>query len=188
MASLPLSRTNRAILQQPFGFELTVAAAWIQITSATDPRSPELQPIRRWRECKRVHLDGAPTTMPTPLFLRASGKIITLRQKRRTVGGSLRSLHSTVAWRSDLLPVRCFTSLVLSDLERRRSLGTVPPVRGLSLPTSPTHESLRKICATTESKKRKYLVRLSTEDDMRKPRRGVSFLAYWQASLPSLPV
>jgi hypothetical protein len=27
--------------------------------------------------------------MPTPLFLRASGKIITLRQKRRTVGGSL---------------------------------------------------------------------------------------------------
>jgi hypothetical protein len=46
------------------------------------PSSPELQPIRRWRECNRVHLDGAPTTMPTPLFLRASGKIITLRQKR----------------------------------------------------------------------------------------------------------
>jgi hypothetical protein len=40
------------------------------------PSSPELQPIRRWHECKGVHLDGAPTTMPTPLFLRASGRAI----------------------------------------------------------------------------------------------------------------
>ena len=98
VASLPLSRTNRAILQQPFGFELTVLACLdSNQASATDPRPPNSSRTRRWHECKRVHLHGAPTTMPTPLFLRASGKIITLRQKRRTVGGSLRSLHQGTA-------------------------------------------------------------------------------------------
>ena len=91
VASLPLSRTNRAILQQPFGFELTVPACLdSNQASATDPRPPNSSRTPSL-VCKRVHLDGAPTTMPTPLFLRASGKIITLRQKRRTVGGSLRS-------------------------------------------------------------------------------------------------
>ena len=52
VASLPLSQTNRAIIQQPFGFELTVPARWdSHQASATDPSSPELQPIRRWHEC-----------------------------------------------------------------------------------------------------------------------------------------
>jgi len=50
VASLPLSRTNQAILQQPLGFELTVPACLdSNQASATDPRSPELQPIRRWQ-------------------------------------------------------------------------------------------------------------------------------------------
>ena len=41
VASLPLSRTNRAILQQPFGFELTVPACLdSNQASATDPRPP----------------------------------------------------------------------------------------------------------------------------------------------------
>ena len=39
--------------------------------------------------------------------------------------------------------------------KKKRSLGTVPPVRGLSLPTSPTHKSLSKSCARIESEKRK---------------------------------
>jgi hypothetical protein len=41
VASLPLSRTNRAILQQRFGFELTVPACLdSNQASATDPRPP----------------------------------------------------------------------------------------------------------------------------------------------------
>jgi len=63
VASLPLSRTNRAILQQPFGFELTVPACLdSNQASAMDPRPPNSSRTRRWHECKRVHLDGAPTT------------------------------------------------------------------------------------------------------------------------------
>ena len=113
VASLPLSRTNRAILQQPFGFELTVPACLdSNQASATDPRPPNSSRTRRWHECKRVHLDGAPTTMPTPLFLRASGKIITLRQKRRTVGGSLRR----GAPRRAKMPVRPYDVVTGFDL------------------------------------------------------------------------
>jgi hypothetical protein len=84
VASLPLSRTNRAILQQPLGFELTVPACLdSNQASAADPRPPNSSRTVAGHACNRVHLDGAPTTMPTPLFLRASGTIITLRQKRR---------------------------------------------------------------------------------------------------------
>ena len=97
LQQLATDSANTIIVESPDRFARDLAvqlaghdmlkALGISIIPASAP-SPELQPIRRWHECKRVHLDGAPTTMPTPLFLRASGKIITLRQKRRTVGGS----------------------------------------------------------------------------------------------------
>ena len=59
LASLSLSRTSRVILKQPLGFKLTVPVCLdSNQASATDPRPPELQPIRRWPECKGVHLDG----------------------------------------------------------------------------------------------------------------------------------
>jgi hypothetical protein len=60
------------------------------------PSSPELQPPVAGMSVNAYTLMGR-RPKPTPLFLRASGKIITLRQKRRTVGGSLRSLQQGTA-------------------------------------------------------------------------------------------
>ena len=68
VASLPLSRTNRAILQQPFGFELTVPACLdSNQASATDPRPPNSSRTRRWHQC-RAYTWGADHHADAPLL------------------------------------------------------------------------------------------------------------------------
>ena len=68
VASLPLSRTNRSILQQPFGFELTVQACLdSNQASATDPRPPNSSRTRRWHQC-RAYTWGADHHADAPLL------------------------------------------------------------------------------------------------------------------------
>ena len=86
VASLPLSRTNRAIPQQPFGFELTVPACLdSNQASATDPRPPNSSRTRRWQ--RNAYTWGADHHADAP-FLRSissTGRSV-LRKRAPTAG------------------------------------------------------------------------------------------------------